>query len=330
LEPSRVESGMISDDPMWPVIDRVLTGEASADDRAQVDAWVAADPRREALLRGLRVAVTHAPAVNTDAAWERLSARLDNSSVLPFRTAAPRVPGRGWIALAAAASVLLAVAVWRVTGDGIESIVAPAGQRVTATLPDGSTIQLSAGSRASWRRDFSTKRRDVSLEGEGYFDVVHDDARPFRVWARNAVATDIGTRFVVRAWPELPSVEVAVDEGIVALAESASAAPGTRLAAGSRGRLQRDGQVIVTSDAATALGWTRGELVFDDTPLEEALPAIGRWYGVTIDPAPRLRDRRLTARLTQQPLPSVLEALEVVLGARVTRDGNRIVLAPIQ
>ncbi len=55
------------------------------------------------------------------------------------------------------------------------------------------------------------------LEGEGYFEVTHDARRPFRVHAGDALTEDLGTRFVVRAYPELAAVDVAVAEGVVSL-----------------------------------------------------------------------------------------------------------------
>ena len=78
-------------------------------------------------------------------------------------------------------------------------------------------VTLNAGSRLRWRADYGARTREVQLEGEGYFEVRHDGARPFRVHAPGAVAEDLGTRFTVRAYPEGSGVEVAVAEGRVAL-----------------------------------------------------------------------------------------------------------------
>lgn len=312
------------------LLDRVLAGEASAAEQAQAAEWAAADPRRAALLRGVPDQLT-TPAVDTDAAWAALSARLDAPVVRPI-TSAPsmRRPARWPRVAAAAALVLAAIGGWRALAPSTIELVAPTGQRVSRTLPDGSTITLAAGSRARWSRDFGAATREVQLDGEGYFDVVHDTTRPFRVRARDGVAEDVGTRFVVRAWPELPHLEVAVEEGIVALADTAQArsARGTLLSAGQRGVLTDDGRVAVSTDVDEALGWIRGELVFDDTPLREALPAIGRWYGVTLTADATMADRRLTARFAQQPLEQLLEALGLALNARVRRDGTSITLAP--
>jgi transmembrane sensor len=229
-----------------------------------------------------------------------------------------------------AAALVLAVggvATWQATRGG--SIAAPLGRDVMAQLPDGSRVTLAAGSRLRWGGRFGRGARDVALEGEGYFDVVHDEARPFRVRTRNAVAQDVGTRFVVRAWPELPAVDVAVEEGVVALMDTLHPPMerATLLRAGQRGRLRASG-VVVTDDVASALDWMRGELMFDESPLTEVLPAIGRRFDVSVTADSALAGRRLTARFTAQSLQDVLPALRMALGVRVEISGRTVHLTP--
>src|SRR3982751_821192 len=91
-------------------------------------------------------------------------------------------------------------------------VVAAVAQQTRVTLGDGTRVVLNAGSRLSYADDFGRGTRDVVLDGEGYFDVVHDASRPFRVLARGSVAQDVGTRFVVRAYPEQRAVDVVVTD----------------------------------------------------------------------------------------------------------------------
>jgi transmembrane sensor len=199
-------------DPL--LMDRYLAGELSPAERARVEVWLEAHPRDAELLRRLPQATLGAAhSASTDAAWQALSARLqsvpqDDLSARRFRLDhdARRRSAAPWLrrltGVAAAVLVVVGgVATWQATRGG--SLAAPLGRDVTAALPDGSRVTLAAGSRLRWGPGFGRGARDVALEGEGYFDVVHDDARPFRVRTRNAVAQDVGTRFVVRAWPEL-------------------------------------------------------------------------------------------------------------------------------
>ena len=86
---------------------------------------------------------------------------------------------------------------------------------------------LNAESRLRYPADFGATARDVELVGEGYFEVVHDSTRPFRVHAGGSVTEDLGTHFVVRAYPELRHVDVAVTEGLVSLHREGASTPST-------------------------------------------------------------------------------------------------------
>lgn len=335
---------MTDDPPFDPLfLDRYLTGDLSSAERAQVEAWLSAHPVAAQQLQEMpRVLLGDAQRADTDVSWQRLSARIgavssgdDLSDRRAHRAAAvsaaqPAAWLRRVAAIAAALVVVIgSAAIWRGTRDRV--LVAPLGHDVTATLPDGSRLTLSAGSRATWSRHFNTHSRDITLDGEGMFDVVHEVARPFRVTTRNAVAEDIGTRFVVRAWPELASVEVAVEEGLVALTDTSHVrnAQTTVLRAGQRGRLMQQGRVEVTTDADVALAWTRGQLVFDNQPLGEVLPAISRRFDVEMRADRDLDGRRLTARFPAQSLREVLDALALSLDVRVVASGRTYTLTPV-
>ena len=326
-------------------LDRYLAGDLTGDERAHVDAWLQSHRVTAAMLRDLpRAALGAAERVDTDSAWNALAARIgaENGDELGARrvaraaVSAPATRGnRAWIrgaAEIAAAFVLVfgGISVWRGMQRSGGSLTAPRGREMTAVLPDGTRLTLAAGSTASWSATFGRPTRDVTLQGQGLFDVVHDGAHPFRVHTRDAIAEDIGTRFVVRAWPELSGVEVAVVEGVVALADSLHAGTdrGVTIHAGQRGRLTPDGQVLVTADAGASLAWAHGELAFDNRPLSEVLPEISRRFDVEIGADSALADRRLSARFAAQSLDDVLNALAASLDVRVLTSGRVITLVP--
>jgi len=334
------------------LLDRFLAGTATNDEQQQVAAWLAADRRHAALLQAVReaypasqvvsqvvsqavtglegAAATAATEPATEAAWQALQARIDQATVRSIRSApsladTTRRRTRAmptWLRVAAVLVVgVTGGLMWeKATADREYS--APVGQRLSMTLPDGSRMTLAGGSTARVPRSFGSGSREVTLKGEGHFDVVHDSTLPFRVRAEGAVAEDVGTRFVVRAWPEVDGVEVAVEEGIVALARGQSSP--TLLHAGDRGRVTSSGKVEVRKDGAERAAWIRGEFVFDGTPLSEALPALGRWYGVTLRATPAMQTRLITGQFSALPLDPMLESLALALDAQLVRDGSII------
>ena len=109
---------------------------------------------------------------------------------------------------------------------------------------------------------------------------------------RGSVTEDLGTRFVVRAYPELRHVDVAVAEGHVSLRRDGASARST-VGAGQRGRVESDGSVRVVDDVDVErwFDWTRGGLLLDDVTLRLAATEIGRRFGVRVD----IADSKLAA-----------------------------------
>ncbi|MFP1683286.1 FecR family protein [Alloalcanivorax sp. C16-1] len=176
----------------------------------------------------------------------------------------------------AAAGVLLAVLVWRgpdwwwqaradrVTGAAVE----------TLTLSDGSRVTLAGHS--ALRLDYDDRTRTVTLlRGEALFHpapVTGAEPRPFTVRAGGARLTARGTQFWVR---RLSAEELRV--GVLEHRVLARLADGRErlLASGDSARLSdRAGIRPLTLDPARAAGWARGVLVFDATPLAQALSRI--------------------------------------------------------
>ncbi len=323
-------------------LDRMWAGMSARDDESLIAAWAAEDPERAGLLDAVPAAAkgnVHVTPADTDAAWAAVAARMDADVIRPIASArsASVVPKRkhvwrSWMLRAAALVVVImgAVTVRKLSAPGVDELVAPRGQRISTSLPDGSTLTLAAGSRARWSRDFGKAEREVRLEGEAFFSVVHDTTRPFRVRARHGLIEDIGTRFVVRAWEELADVEIIVEEGRVSVRDTSviSSSRATELHAGQRGRLPVRGPLVISSQTANALAWLGGTLEFDNTTLSEALPVLERWYDVTIVVDSSLTHRRLSARFESQPIAQLLVPLGLALDASVVQTGTLITIVP--
>ena len=344
----------MSDHFDWRIIDRHLAGESSPADDAALDAWLASDPRHAALLNHAR-AVGRAldssddAAWNVDHAWSRVAARMHDQpdgDIIPLRAReyprartfarTQRIVAGAAVALAAAGVVAVVLQRQAMRPSVAQrhlrrhEVVAEVAQQTRVTLGDGTQVVLNAGSRLRYGDDFGRETRDVELEGEGYFDVVHDESRPFRVKARGSVAQDVGTRFVVRAYPEQRGVDVVVTDGAVSLRRDRTSAAPALVVAGQRGRVDSAGVVTVAvePDVDRWTEWTRGGIVLDGMTLGDAALELGRRFGVQIEiRGDGLARRSVSARFHDEPLPRVLDALALALGAHWTRDGQRVVIA---
>ncbi len=337
------------------LLQRYLAGTVSAKEAERVEAWLAQDPERWGRLAEVRDAVADADlddeavARAMEEVWDRLAAGLGTAAggrpaYRPARATArefsfPDRRRKAILGQLAAALVVLTV------GGGLAATLlfkrqgAPAGatrvvstapgERAAFRLPDGTQVMLSVASRLRYPARFGAGLREVALEGEAYFDVPHRQGRPFVVRAGELVAKDLGTRFTVRAYPEDAGARVVVREGKVAIRAERDGAEEV-VAPGQLGRLgEGRSPVVEAADTSALFAWTEGRLVFDATPLREALPQLGRWFDLDF----RLADDSLggvplTATLKTQPTPDVLGSLSASLGLRHRQRGRTVTFYP--
>ena len=172
--------------------------------------------------------------------------------------------------------------------------------------------------------------RDVALTGEAFFDVVHDTTRPFRIHTRGTTTEDVGTAFDLRAYESDSAVRVVVATGAVSVRATSHPAPVT-LTHGMLGVIEHESDVKITPNVALDrfIAWTRGQLVFTNTPLPVALRDLSRWFDLDIElGSPRLVTRSLTGAFADDPVPDVLRAIEAALDVHAERDGRRVRLYP--
>lgn len=160
----------------------------------------------------------------------------------------------------------------------IMTVTAKNGTGTETILPDGTRVCLNAESTLSFNRHFGRGSRDVTLSGEGYFEVASDASRPFHVHSGNTCVTVKGTTFNVRNYEDEPDITVSLLEGSVVLNTESDEAI---LTPGYCAIVSRDSNVIRTrlSDPYAA-EWIKGKIVFTDKSIPEILRYVERNYGV--------------------------------------------------
>ena len=345
-------------DAQWEELARFLAGESGPDEERRIRETLAGDAERAALVHALDAALTPPPETalserEVEAALASVMARRDRASiepqaadVIPLRPsptaqslrARPRWQSTGLRAAAAVTVVAGASLLWRGTrGDERTptSSVASApsrsyrtavGEIDTLRLGDGSTVVLGPSSHLALGGSFGATSRETTLEGEAYFDVVHDDARPFVVHTSSATLRDIGTAFSVRS-DSGGGTRVAVTSGAVdVVATGARAGSPTVLHAGDRAEVREDGMHVergVVTEAEQS--WTRGVLEFRDAPLSAVAVELRRWYGVELVVTDStIAARRLTATFDRSSADDLDRVLAAVLGGTATRSGDTL------
>ncbi len=307
---------------MEDLITRVLSGEASDSEQQAVERWRQQSAENERLfqefLQTWKLAAFYRP-------QERISAparveQIVNVAERRRRYATPLAPAPSrprhvWRWAAAAAAVLVAAGLGAarifhtppsITTTGVADIR-------TFALADGSIVRLGPGSGLSTSAD---DPRTVRLNGIAFFAVAPDSGRRFVVETSAGEIEVFGTRFEVRAAED--SLRLVVVEGRVGLS-AAGRHVGVR--AGEMSRIG-DGAAPSEPEAVNVwelLDWPQGLLIFQATPLHQALTEVGaRFDTPVIIRDSVLAHRSVTAWFESEPLEEVVTTICQVVGARCT------------
>lgn len=173
--------------------------------------------------------------------------------------------------------------------------VTAAGESRTVILTDGSTVQL--GGESAIRLGFSGDRRQVTvLAGEAFFDVAHDDKKPFIVDAGGAKVEVLGTAFDVRLTAE--TTDIALARGSVRASYDAGNNPVEEtLSPGQMLVINRDtGAMTVSAIAIQDIGaWRDGRLYVVDATIGSVVEQLRRYHSAWIAiPDATLARKRVT------------------------------------
>ncbi len=189
-------------------------------------------------------------------------------------------------------------------------VISPGGGRIHFSLPDGTKVSMNSGTRLKYVSDFTADRR-VSLDGEAYFDVIHDSRLPFVVHTEALNIQVLGTKFNVVALSDEPTTEVVLEEGKVHVTGNhesffADLKPNEGFYYNKKlheGKIKR-------VDASELTAWKDGLLIFRSEPLVEVLTRIGRWYNVRFDIQDKeVESFRYRATFHDEPLEEVLRLI---------------------
>ncbi len=267
--------------------------------RAEAAAWIArlhGPDRAPELETGFRQWLAEHPthAAEFELATDAWNETAGLSAHAPLRLWSDRRAIRrnlfAWQTAAGLAVCLLATA-WILHMLGRSAVTTGVGEQKTISLADGTRVTLNTNSRIVV--SYGNRTRTVILRyGEAYFQVVHDQARPFIVEAGDQNVIDVGTSFMVRRnGTGKGSLSVTVIEGRVAVAplDVANIVANVHplkvlfVSAGNRLLLRPHARPLLQPEPMEqATAWLRGQLIFNGTALGDAAAQFNRYNLVQI------------------------------------------------
>ncbi len=314
------------------LIAKYLTGEISDQEVDALLKWKAESPDNRLYIQQMLMLWEGAARLKTP-----LPRPLDVESALKktksriAAEAAPKIETRifqlksWWFAAAAALAVAVAAVVFFQKTDAAAPVEIAATDAVRREiLADGSKIALNQHSKI--KAEFSQKSRRVELQGEAFFEVAHDAAKPFTVVVKNLEITAVGTAFNVDE-TDAARVFVRMSEGKVRLISGSQT---IFLTAGEEAVFDEKTGAISTQKMfpiSPANGWLERRFDFDETPLSEVIPVLEKAYNVRISlKNNELGNCKLRTRFSNEPIERVIEVLAETFSLKIERVGGGYIL----
>ncbi len=262
--------------------------------------------------------------------WEIIPAAARSNAARSNSPVSSRHPRRYVLTAAASIAIMLVFA-----GFAWFQLRSPVyqtsfGEIKSVTLSDGTRVTLNADTRL--RVLYRKNERSVRLErGEAVFDDVENPQRPFVVQAGGYQVRALGTVFDVYRAPK--HLDVTLIKGRVDVSRNAPAggkavSVPTMLSPGERLVIRADGHTALDHPSLeTISAWQRGQVVFNDVPLAQAISQINRYGGTPIRVAdPALEQVRVSGVFPIRDPEKFAHAISSLRHLRVVRSRNSIVI----
>ncbi|WP_162946416.1 FecR family protein [Chitinophaga barathri] len=325
----------------WDLVHKIMAGSATAEELQQWEMLTARQAEYADLLHLLKNVEAKqrditSPFYATDA-WEQFRTRLPRTATVAELPRHRKIfPLRKIAAVAAAIAILAGAALFLLRREQIPehhnaarfvTYTVPGGEQKLVTLPDGSRIWINAGSvlkiPAQWNDDAP---REIWLEGESFFDVQPDAARPFTVHTNQTTIEVLGTSFNVDAYDQAP-VAVTVATGKVRF--SAANGRSVTLVQNQLAEMTRSGELRSgPADASVYSIWREGVLRFHDEPLPEVFRTLERRFNVKVKTKGNAgTGLYCTATFARgESLENILESFRHIYGLKITRNSEEIII----
>ena len=244
----------------------------------------------------------------------------------PFRSKALKY----CIAAAAAAALFLTGAATSelVTGKRQETVLMASSENISSyTLPDGSKVWLNKNSWLAYNQKFGKRTRQVTLKGEGYFEVNRDERRPFIVKMQNNLDIKVlGTTFNACNYPSLNKAEVILRSGSVQVSDNGRNEY-VILKPNQKFTWNEGSAEISSVNAMNCCRWFEHRLVFDNVKLKDILENLSHKYQTEISlNVGNLADKHMSMTIRDESVEDILDILTTLLPIRWRYQGAEIII----
>jgi ferric-dicitrate binding protein FerR (iron transport regulator) len=267
--------------------------------------------------------------VNVDQAWNKIFSRIrDNGLLSKTVTIESRFRKRMIMRIAAAALIIIGLGITmlylnkNVSGNKISIATGSQERNIEVSLPDGSKVYLNRNSELTYDKDMGQSKRNVSLKGEAFFDIIHDPSRPFIIDAGKASIKVLGTSFSVLTNNTENAVEVFVKTGTVLLTDN-SGKQNLELEPGFIGTMDSNRSIRVANNDPNYLSWNTDLLVYEGKTLDAVFKDLKKVFNIdAVADDPSILRESIAATFDNQPQDTIIRIICTTFNLSYSKDGS--------
>ena len=244
------------------------------------------------------------------------------------------LPLRIWHTVASVAAIALICIVGWCTYEYLiptkMQTISTLANRMEVTLPDGSQIMLNRYSSLTYPKRFKGDSREVTLNGEGFFNITKNPNKPFIVTAEMMKVQVLGTQFNIEAYANNPDVRTTLIEGSVMVSidstdEQMILHPSESAIYNKKNKTL---ELAVEDETVATVAWQSNSFIFDKQTLQEIVRKLGNSFGVVIEIDNHdLANYRLTAKFNNdESLEEILTLLQTGRGFTFKKINNQKII----
>lgn len=294
------------------IIAKYLSGEATGEEIMALMEWLSADENNKIEFHKIQsywnadVSFIHVSEPTPD--FKKLREKIEKAEVRKSRI---RLWSRPTIAAAVVIGILLiSQLVMKMNNDEVFTYISSSSVS-DFVLPDGTEVTLNKNSKLSYSAAFGRNNRTVSLDGEAYFDVVHNEKQKFVVNVGSTKITVLGTIFSVRSRKGEDILKASLIEGCVKFETSDQAImlnPNKQILYNTR-----DNEITIEKfDPEIEVAWKDNLIRYKSVSFFEFIALLEKHYDVKIIlPSEELKISKLTGAIdASQSINQILDMMK--------------------